>query len=101
MGEDNNTFTLRNGAQYTGETQVNEDKSLKIEGLGKMEWKDGVIYQGEWKENKQHGKGNTQWPVEAGKDEYDGPYDEGVRTGENGVFKWANGDHYKGDWSNN
>lgn len=33
-----------------------------IDGRGKYIWTDMRSYEGEWKTNKMHGKGNFMWP---------------------------------------
>lgn len=52
-------------------------------------------YEGETNdEGKRHGKGKCVWQD---KSEYDGNWDEDVREGL-GVFKYENGDIYRGQW---
>ena len=48
---------------------------------------DGSIYQGEWYEDRQHGKGKETFPD---KSVYEGDYVNGMKHGM-GKFKWANG----------
>ena len=55
------------------------------------------MYQGEFKDGKEHGKGTiTWWPTG---DSYDGEWNKGERCG-TGLYTWYNGDKYKGQFKN-
>ena len=58
---------------------------------------DGAIYEGEWKEDKQWGRGEETWPDGA---KYQGQYVMGRKEG-NGHFDWADGSQYIGHFSDN
>ena len=55
---------------------------------------DGDIYDGEWKDDKQHGKGTFKWPHG---DMYEGEWKNDKAHGK-GTFKWPHGDMYEGEW---
>jgi len=60
----NGTYKWATGIIYTGEFKDN-----KINGQGKCIHKDGTTYEGEWKDGVQHGKGkltNPQGKVKKG-----------------------------------
>jgi hypothetical protein len=58
---------------------------------------DGARYQGNWKEDKQHGRGIETWPDGAS---YEGDYNEGKKHGI-GCFTWADGSTYTGQFIDN
>ncbi|CAF4180006.1 unnamed protein product, partial [Adineta steineri] len=58
---------------------------------------DGSRYEGEWKNQKQHGKG-TGYYVDG--DKYTGDWIDNKRT-DQGIFAWANGDRYEGQREDN
>ncbi|CAF0879741.1 unnamed protein product [Adineta steineri] len=58
---------------------------------------DGSRYAGEWKNQKQHGKGIGYY-VDG--DKYTGDWIDNKRT-DQGIFAWANGDRYEGQWKDN
>ena len=58
---------------------------------------DGALYVGQWKEDKQHGKGREVWPDGA---QYEGDYEEGKKHGR-GRFKWADLAVYEGEFIDN
>ena len=59
-------------------------------------WADGRRYEGEWKNNKMHGKGSFTW---ADGRIYVGEYVDDKKSGY-GEFTWPDGRCYKGDWLN-
>ncbi len=56
----------------------------------------GTIYEGETKDNIEHGKGRYTW---LNGDVYEGDFVEGYRTGK-GAITWSNGDAYEGNFFN-
>lgn len=52
------------------------------------------MYNGEWKDNKIHGKGIMEW---LGSRKYDGEFKVGMRDG-HGKFITENGQVYDGGW---
>ena len=67
------------------------------EGLGKMTYNNGSIYNGQWKRGKPHGTGCM---VFISGEVYSGEFDLGVRSGM-GNMKSVNGENYFGHWENN
>ncbi len=101
---------------YTGEKNEKGEK----DGTGKMEYANGDVYEGQWKNNLRNGKGKITfvnkstydgtWSKDqiTGKgvytyfngDVYEGTFDKGVRTGF-GKMTYGNGDVYEGHWKKN
>jgi hypothetical protein len=54
----------------------------------------GWTYDGEWKEDKKHGRGVHTWPDG---NKYDGEFKDGKLHGR-GVWTWADGDKYDGEF---
>lgn len=63
-------------------------------GSGKYLWKDGCMYEGEWRRGKASGKGKFSWPSGAS---YEGEFRSGRMEG-TGCFIGADGDVYRGGW---
>jgi hypothetical protein len=67
----------------------------KMNGQGSMLWANGRWYEGDWLEDKRHGKG-TEYNVQFKRTDK-GDYRDGYRKGR-GVMKWENGNRYEGTW---
>lgn len=85
-----------NGDKYVGEI-----KQGAIDGFGIYYYADGRIYEGNWRNNKQHGKGKMTYPAN---DKwnckyYEGEFTSGVIQG-TGKMVWNDGDWYYGSWVN-
>jgi len=61
---------------------------------GEMNYPEGDIYEGEFKDDKKHGKGTYTWNDGS---KYTGDWKNGKRDG-NGTFTSSNGRVYSGDW---
>ena len=61
-------------------------------GMGTINFVDGSIYVGEFKDGKMHGKGVFTW---SDGDTYDGEFQKGKKCG-HGVFLYAEGFRYEG-----
>ena len=85
--------TFRDGSEYQGELSVSGDR----EGQGIIEFKNGDVYFGSWKNDLFHGKGSY---IFRSQERYYGDLVEGNREGE-GEFFYANGNKYTGSWRNN
>jgi len=73
--------------------QEGEEKNV----LGTFIWKsNGSRYEGEWKENKENGRGYKYWPDGA---TFEGEWKEGKFNGY-GKHTWASGSSYEGSWVN-
>jgi hypothetical protein len=81
----------RNGDSYEGEFQEN----LK-HGTGMFRWNDGRQYTGEYRNNQRHGRGVYVFP---NGDRYEGEFEHNQRHGK-GKFVFANGAFYDGEWKN-
>lgn len=60
-------------------------------------YKNGAVYNGEWKGGFRHGQGTMKWPDGAC---YEGNWDFGQPLGK-GTFHHTDGDVYQGNWSAN
>ena len=92
-GEGTMTFSLENPdelrAEYTGRW-----RNGKQEGRGKLLWKNGDVYVGNFSGNQMHGEGELSCCDGAS---YKGRWKDGYRHGK-GVDKLPNGDIYDGSW---
>ena len=48
---------MRDGGKYHGDVYKGNFKNGMYDGIGVYVWNDGRIYEGEWKQQKPHGKG--------------------------------------------
>ena len=105
-------FILNDGTIYEGEFSGD-----KLNGKGKMVWKNGGLYEGDYLDGKRHGFGKFKWPngdIYEGEFKdgnldgigkmilkkggvYEGEFQDNKRTG-SGKFKWPNGDVYVGEF---
>ena len=65
-------------------------------GKGIMKYKNGDIYEGEWKKDFREGKGIMKYKIG---DIYEGEWKNDLRGGK-GIMKFRTGDNYKGEWVN-
>lgn len=64
--------------------------------MGVLKEKNGnILYDGEWEDDKPCGYGRKYFPRSG--DRHEGRYLDGERHGF-GIYLWANGDRYSGDW---
>ena len=77
--------------QYDGEIEDN-----LFNGNGKMVYKDGRVYEGEWVQGNKEGNGSLLWPDGS---KYWGEFKNDQINGE-GEFLWSNGATYKGTFVN-
>lgn len=64
--------------------------------LGTMNYADGRIYKGKWKDGQWDGHGSTQYP---NGDTYEGDYEADQRHGI-GIYKWRDGRIFQGNFRN-
>ena len=76
---------------YEGEIEDN-----LFNGNGKMQYKDGRVYDGEWVQGNKEGNGCLSWPDGS---KYWGQFKNDQINGE-GEFLWGNGCSYKGNFVN-
>jgi len=63
---------------------------------GTMNYADGRIYKGQWKDGQWHGRGRTTYP---NGDSYEGEYEGDQRHGI-GIYKWNDGRVFQGNFRN-
>ena len=61
-----------------------------------VKWRNGNVYEGNFKNNKKHGYGVFKF---SNGDVYEGNWINGLEHGY-GVYTWSDGDVYEGNWSN-
>lgn len=73
----------------------------KKNGRGVMQFANGNLYDGEWKDDDRHGKGVHYWKdfSKYHGDRYDGEWVEGKFNGK-GVYYFASGNKYDGELKN-
>ena len=87
--------------KYTDGSVYEGEWTNQREGHGKMTWRNGNVYQGEWKDDLQNGRGlMAYWDGSR----YNGEWRAGQRNGK-GEMTWLDGEryggtHYQGDWVN-
>lgn len=79
---DTSTFTLENGAVYSGQMQ-----GQVRQGKGTQKWPDGSVYTGDWKDDKACGQGKL---AHADGDVYEGEWKDDKANGY-GVYTHSNG----------
>jgi hypothetical protein len=84
-------YTYKNGSVYDGEWRG----GMK-HGFGIMKWIDGAKYEGEWQDNRACGKGKF---IYVDGDIYEGNWYNDKANGL-GVYKHYNGAKYEGNWYN-
>ena len=81
---------------YKGIIGLGHDSIFIKQGKGNKAYKDGKLFEGEWKNNKREGKGSLKY--ENG-NVYEGEWKNDKREGK-GILKLANGNVYEGEWKN-
>lgn len=66
-------------------------------GYGVYQHTNGALYQGQWKDDQQHGQGYEKW-VDGSS--FLGGYSQGLKEGV-GIYKWNDGSDYEGEWQQN
>jgi len=93
QGSKRNFITTKNNWKiYLDDKNVEEFENLN--GKYEVDFADGTIYKGDWKDNKKHGKGKSTFPDG---EVYEGDYKDGKKHGK-GTMTWADGDIYEGDY---
>jgi hypothetical protein len=82
---------------YRGETRNREPN-----GIGRMLYRNGDKYEGEWVNGKRHGIGNITFAEDNEKNRvsYSGGWENDQFSGQ-GLMIWKNGDKYEGQFENN
>ena len=87
-----NKIIQYSNAKYVGKV----NKKGQENGKGKMIWKNGDVYEGDWKNGKRTGKGKLTWK---NGDKYEGYFKNDELDGE-GTLEYSNGDIEVGIWKN-
>lgn len=108
------SMSYPDGSTYTGEMSsekrhgygvyVLPTKTYKGEwvndlrhGNGMQIWKDGRVYEGQYRMGRMDGHGRMEWRAESGTQVYVGQYKDDRKHGE-GKFSWPDGRAYDGAW---
>lgn len=91
-------MTLYTKTRRSSKHLRNKSRTRAMKGGMKMrvKYKNGAIYEGDFKDGKENGYGTTKWPDGA---VYVGKYKNGLWHGR-GKMKWANGEVYEGRFMN-
>lgn len=87
-------FIFANGDIYDGEFTLNESGSVIRQGYGTFTCQEGVIYCGNWMNDKMNGKGSYIHPSGM---KYEGNFVNGRYEG-HGKYFWSNGYYYEGEF---
>ena len=71
-------------------------KKVFFNGIGEFYHKNGILYNGEFKDGKMNGTGKVTYK---NKKEYIGEFKEGIKNGY-GIMNWPNKEKYEGIWEN-
>ena len=85
-------MTVPDGPVITGDF-----KEGLADGYAKMDFLNGEVYEGEFKENKKHGKGVYVWPSGNDRQQYAGEFKNGLYEGE-GIMTYYDGTKYEGSF---
>ena len=90
--EDGLTVSVNKLVKELGHTafKLNENTDVKKR---RVEFENGDVYEGEWKNGYMHGKGTYIW---SDGDRYEGEFKEGYRSGK-GKYVWGPASEFKGD----
>jgi hypothetical protein len=87
-------FIFANSDIYEGEFEINAAGSLVRQGQGVFTCSDGVIYSGNWSNDKMNGKGYFLHPSGS---KYKGNFVDGKFDG-SGSYTWPDGSSYEGEF---
>ncbi|XP_060937015.1 MORN repeat-containing protein 2 [Limanda limanda] len=86
-----------NGARYQGEAFNPASGILVRTGVGKQITANWIVYTGEWRQDKMHGKGTLQYPSGV---MYKGEFKDNMLHGM-GTYTFQDGSKYKGQFIKN
>ena len=69
------------------------------EGTGLCLYNNGLLYEGSWKQNKEHGKGRL-WTADRKRLIYDGDFERGRLQG-HGIYRYCSVSYYQGEFKEN
>ncbi|XP_053169708.1 MORN repeat-containing protein 2 [Scomber japonicus] len=90
-------YIFPNGDRYEGECSRSESGVITRSGSGKHTSVNGVIYTGEWHEDKMNGRGTLQHPSGA---KYEGEFKDNMYHG-TGIYTFLDGSIYTGHFNEN
>ncbi|XP_042259324.1 MORN repeat-containing protein 2 isoform X1 [Thunnus maccoyii] len=90
-------YIFPNGDRYEGECSRSASGVITRSGFGKHTSASGVIYTGEWHEDKMHGRGTLQHPSKA---KYEGEFKDNMYHG-TGTYTFPDGSMYTGHFNKN
>jgi len=85
------TLKMR-GGKYVGQVQEG-----KPHGWGKLKFRTGEVYEGNWEDGCRHGRGMCTYAKGQDMLTYEGAWETDLPSGP-GVGVWRNGNHYEGEW---
>ncbi|XP_072309602.1 MORN repeat-containing protein 2 [Eucyclogobius newberryi] len=91
------SYIFPNGDKYEGQCSESASGAIVRGGAGKHISSGGVVYVGEWREDKMNGKGTLQLPSGA---RYEGEFKDGELHGE-GKYTFPGGSYYTGHFNQN
>ncbi|XP_029902063.1 MORN repeat-containing protein 2 [Myripristis murdjan] len=91
------SYIFLNGDKYEGERSWSASGVLMRSGTGKQISANGIIYTGEWHEDKMNGRGTLQYPSGA---VYEGDFKDNMYHGM-GTYIFPDGSKYTGNFCNN
>ncbi|XP_047430538.1 MORN repeat-containing protein 2 [Mugil cephalus] len=90
-------YVFPNGDRYEGESSRSESGAMVRSGTGKHTSACGIIYTGEWSEDKMHGRGILQHPSGA---RYEGEFKDNMFDGA-GTYTFPDSTVYRGHFHEN
>ncbi|KAK2883152.1 MORN repeat-containing protein 2 [Channa argus] len=91
------SYIFPNGDRYEGECSRLASGVIMRSGTGKHTSENGIVYTGEWHEDKMHGTGTLQLPSGA---LYEGEFKDNMYHG-TGTYTFPDGSTYKGHFHKN
>ncbi|XP_026217268.1 MORN repeat-containing protein 2 isoform X1 [Anabas testudineus] len=91
------SYVFPNGDRYEGDYSRSATGVILRSGTGKHISANGILYTGEWHEDKMHGRGTLQHPSGA---LYEGEFKDNMYHG-TGIYTFPDGSTYKGHFYEN
>ncbi|XP_033845147.1 MORN repeat-containing protein 2 [Periophthalmus magnuspinnatus] len=91
------SYIFPNGDKYEGQCYKSASGAMVRGGTGKHVSASGVVYSGEWNEDRINGKGTLQFPSGA---HYEGEFKDGMFHN-TGIYRFTDGSYYTGHFKQN